>query len=431
LAVLRALYFCRHYSKQKQTTMDGLTIEQEQEYTRDIKVRTYLGMHQSVVDGYLPLKNKQTAFGDHIGELETLVTGKVIDSKGQTVTKADKKEAVGVYYEGICGVCRQFFLDKGDKLMAGNFNVTKSKVIHLKDGNVLPLVTQLNTWITDLLIPDPAFADYDVDAGDLTAGAGLAADFVAAMEVTPAIESDKSAAGEDVEAKVDVLRSDITSLDLLVKRFITSNVSFYNGFQNAKVIDDIGVHHSGIKGEVTKAGEPVDDAIIKCVELNKEAHSNLLGHYEIVPMKPGLHKFICSSPTAGTQAKVIQVKKGKTIEVDWNLSQSTGGGTNTIVRDGDLAPGARTTVNTDDIETTSATTITILCTANCDIYGSNAVDGVPGSPSLIHALANTPITLTASEFESNAGLDSGHPNLVVLNTTPGIAHYSLTFQDVV
>lgn len=300
--------------------MEGLTQEQEQEVNRDKKVQAYLGNNQSVVDTFLPLKNKQTTLNGHLTDLTNLIPGKLPTTKGITTGKAAKKKAVGVYYESVCGVCRAYLIEKNNTALAINFNITERKIIGLPDNDVLGLITELNHFITNDMLPNADFADYGITALTLTDGLTLATDFNNAIGQAPSRDAEKTATGKAIADMIDLIKADVDSIDLLVRNFITSNKDFYNGFQAANKIDDIGVHHSGIRGEVeATGGAVVKNAVIACAALNKSTQSDLLGHYELIKMKPGTYEFTCSHPDFATQTKVITIKKGRIIEVDWKL----------------------------------------------------------------------------------------------------------------
>lgn len=296
-----------------------LTIEQQQEYSRDKKVAKFLSDNAAVVGGFPPLAARSATFTTHMGELENLLGGKQPDTKGITKSKGVLKIELGIFYESVCGVSRAFLIENDNEALAVNFNITKAKIVHLPDPEVKGVIEQLNAWITSDLIPDPLFTPYGITALVLANGLALATDFDNAIGEAPAVDAGKTAAGINIANKIEELKDDVTLLDLLVRNFITSNATFYNGFQAVKVIDDIGVHYTGLKGDVEKNGVAVKDAIITCAELGKTAKTNILGHYEIISMRAGTYEFTCTSPTAGTQTKIITIKKGRTIEVDWEL----------------------------------------------------------------------------------------------------------------
>lgn len=301
------------------TTMTGLTQDQEQEVNRDKKVQDYLNLKQTVVDSYPPLLIKQGKLGTYLDELNQLIPGKIPTTKGITTTKSGQKKEVGTFYEGVCGVCRAYCLEKGDLALADNFKITKAKIVDLPDNDVLPLIEGLNKMITNNLIPEPDFADYAIDANTLTTGYDLAKDFNKSIGLAPAVDANKTSTSDAIEEKITQLKTTIDSIELLVRNFITSNKDFYNGFQAVNKIDDIGVHHTGIRGEVESANGQIKQATITCVQLNKTTTTDLLGHYELIKMKPGTYEFTCAHPDFTTQTRVIKVKRGRIIEVDWKL----------------------------------------------------------------------------------------------------------------
>ncbi len=297
--------------------MAGLTQEQEQEVNRAKKVQDYLNFNQTTVDGYLPLKNKQTALNLALGELNSIIPKKLPVTTGITTTKNNQKKAVGNYYESVCGVCRSYLIDKEDLALADNFKVTKAKIIRLPDNDVLPLVEGINQIITDQLLPEADFADYGITPLTLADGSALAKDFNISIGLAPAVDAGKTAASDAIEQKINGIKETVEGTELLVRNFITTNPGFYNGFQAANKIDDIGVHHTGIRGETETATGALKEVVITCVQLNKTTKSDLVGHYELIKMKAGTYEFTATHPAHPTQTKVIKLKRGRIIEVDW------------------------------------------------------------------------------------------------------------------
>jgi hypothetical protein len=298
--------------------MVSLTIEQEQEYQRAKKVDQYLSNHSTDYAGFNPLITKAGSLSTKIGQLETLAGIKGIDSSGFTTEKHSAKSAVGVFYESVCGVCKSFLLEHGNEKMATNFSLTHSLIFNMPDGDVKPILTILNGWITDDLIPDPVFVGYGITAITIADGTALINAFVSKIGGASAVEADKSSVGIVIEKQLHDISTTIVSIALLTKNYIVSNSEFYNGFKAANKIDDIGIHHSGIRGHVNGAA-PIGGAVIACAELKKSATSNLLGAYELVKMKPGIYEFTCTVSGQPILKQIIQIKPGKILEIDWQF----------------------------------------------------------------------------------------------------------------
>ncbi len=298
----------------------ALTNEQEQEYNRAVKVSQYFAVNQTKVDAFLPLKNRVLKLNTNISELITIAQGKLPITSGITKSKATLKKAVGTYYEQVCGVSRAFCIEKSMIELADNLNFTERKILGLLDGDVKSTIAQINTLIADNLLPNPDFADYGITPAILTAGAAKAQEFTDSIGVVGAVDAGKSAAGTAVIAKIHDLMQDSDLLELLMRNFITSDVDFYNGFIAANVVDDIGVHHTGIEGTIETADEtPIKGALFTCVELGKSKTSDIVGHYAAIKMKPGTYTFTVTHPLYHSQSVVIKIKKGKIITKDWTM----------------------------------------------------------------------------------------------------------------
>ena len=300
-------------------TIQGLTNEQEQEFNRSTKVSKYLHFHQAKVDLFIPLKNRLTKLDDHMTLLGTKAGGKIGVTSGITSTKAARKKEVAVYYETVCGVARSFCIETNRNEVGDNLKYTQPKIINLLDGDVVTVVTEINELITEQLLPVAAFAPYEITAATLTAGLNLATTFANSIGVAGMVDASKSSAGEAVINVLEDIKEDIEVLDLTMRKYITTDPDFYNGFKAANIVDDIGIHHSGIEGEVASNSVAVKGAVIKCVELEKKTTSDIMGHYDIKSMKPGTYEFTCTHPNFEPATKVIKIKKGKTIHVGWEL----------------------------------------------------------------------------------------------------------------
>lgn len=296
----------------------ALTNEQEQELNRAEKLRQYFGENDTKVNAYLPLKTRVGKLNDHIGELTDIAQGKLPITSGITKSKASLKKDVGTFYEEVCGVSRAYCIEKGLIEIADNLNFTVNKIVYLLDGDVKTTVAQINKLINDNLITNADFADYGILPTTLTTGATKAQAFADSIGAAGSIDAGKSAAGTAVIAKVHELQEDSEMLDLLMRHFLTSDKDFYNGFLAANVVDDIGVHHTGLEGEVeTVDGVAIKGAVITCVELNKTKNSDIVGHYQISKMRGGTYTFTVTHPLYKSQTQIIKIKQGKIISKDW------------------------------------------------------------------------------------------------------------------
>jgi hypothetical protein len=201
----------------------------------------------------------------------------------------------------------------------GNFSRTTRSFTRLSEGEVFPLVFQLNKWIKDDYIPDPDFADYEITQAILDHGHDMARKYADSIADVSNMEIEKSGAVELLDSLAGDLKAGVKQLDRLVRHFRTSNPDFYNGFKAVKLFDNTGVRHNVIKGKVTLHGQPVAGAEIICSKVNKSVTTDLNGEFIYPPVRAGLRQFFCTAPGHAPVPRVITVLKGKLTPLNWEF----------------------------------------------------------------------------------------------------------------
>ena len=295
----------------------GIPQELEQEYNRNKVVKKYFADNQTKVDAYGPLKTAQTTFTNHLGEFEELIPGKDVTTKGITEDKDSIRLTIATTYAPYCLNTRAFAIRYGLTDLAANMNFTETKIMRIADGELQPFVVAINKFITDDALPDPNFAEYEIDATALADGLTLANKFKTRIGKASSVDDAVTAVIQDLIDKNDDLRDDVTNFTLLMSRYKTTDKNFFNGFEAAKKIDDIGVHHAGIEGTCTKNGNPLKDVTVTCVQFPKKIDkTDVIGHYELMNIRPGSYEFTFTHATEGSKTIIIKIERGKIKTVD-------------------------------------------------------------------------------------------------------------------
>lgn len=311
--------------------MIGLPIELEQEYQRNKTLKEFFAIPANVtkVNADPPLKTARDLFLTHFGEFEGLLPGKDVITGGITDDKNAAKKAVSLAYAPICRRTRSFARLIKDGDLKKQMNFTKSRIIHLADGEVLGFATAINKVITDVCIPNALYAPYGITAAIISTALGKATTFNGLIGKAGSVTALTHAVIEALEAKNLQMHDDVDDMSDLFESFADPDnalydIDLYNAYTAAKVIHDIGFHHSGFKGHAVISGQGAEDVTIECLQ-NKDKHTStdLLGYFELYNFKPGLYEFKFTKGTLNYIA-VVKMERGKVVTVDINLDQVTG-----------------------------------------------------------------------------------------------------------
>lgn len=299
-----------------------LTQKQAQRLGRSKKISQLFKSNIILVNTYIPLKIAVNAFDNLIISIDPESDKKSTNTKGITSTKQGDKLAVATYYERICAAAFMFCSAPGStltELMPG-FKYVEWQIVRMKDEDIVGFVDRVNRQITEQLMPLAGFDVYNVSPADLTEGKNLATKFSNWIGKADELGGAKTAANQEIDKTLDQLDDMIEQqLETGMKQFKTSQPAFYNAFQALNKIDNLGTRFTGVGGDVTLDGQPVNGATIALTGQTKTAVSNLLGRYELIRVRPGLTEMTCTLPTGETKSQVVKIKKARTIEVDWEF----------------------------------------------------------------------------------------------------------------
>jgi hypothetical protein len=315
----------------------GLTREQEQTFLKLTKIKKYLEIPENLVkvNGYVPLKDEYLLFKGNYDALAPIAAGTIVTSKGATLSKIDLKHiactAVGLYAVLGRGFCLR--ADINMQTEAALLNWTEAKLFAVEDGSILNTVTSINKTIHDKLLPMLTFGPYGVVQATLDDGLAKAQAFHDSLGVGGAINASKTASAADVEIMFDKLHDNEVQFKFKMINFKLSDGNFYTGWLAADVEDDL-VRHNNVGGTVSTTFQVKDattnvlrnglvpNATIKNLKSGRVVKSDLLGVYDHEPNRAGQTEFECSAPGYVTQTRVVKIKRGSTIHLDWLLVPS-------------------------------------------------------------------------------------------------------------
>ena len=298
----------------------GLPIELEQEYQRNKELRNYFKIpaNQAKVDLDLPLKDRQTSFEAHLQEFENLLPGKEVITTGITSGKKVLKSDVAKLFAPICK--RTFsYANKYSKFdLKANMNFSKRKILNMADGDVFPFAEATQQKITIEAVPDPQYAPYNITPAMLAAAMLKAKAFRDSIGEAGSVVAGTHAVVVALENKNLEIHTDVDDYTDLMTSYEDNDPDFFNGFLAAKVVNDIGLHHSGIEGTVTGPdGNPLKDVTVECVQNDKKKDkTDVVGHYEIKNFIPDNYEFKFTHAVHGEKIIVVKIERGKVKTVD-------------------------------------------------------------------------------------------------------------------
>jgi hypothetical protein len=311
--------------------MIGLPIELEQDYQRNKTLKEFFAIPANVtkVNADPPMKGARDLFLTHFGEFEGILPGKDVITGGISDDKLAGKKIVANTYGPICRRTRSFARKIGDGDLKKQVNFTKSRILKMADGEVLGLATAINKVITDKCIPNALYAPYGIDAVRLTAALAKATVFNGLIGKAGSVTALTHAVIESLEAKNLQMHDDVLDMTDLMQDFqdvdnTLYDIDFYNAYQAAKVVHDIGVHHSGLKGHVLIGGQPAPDVSVECLQnAKKNTMTDLLGYFEEYNFRPGPVEFKFTKG-ALVYNLVVNMKRGEVVTLDIRLDEVNG-----------------------------------------------------------------------------------------------------------
>ncbi|HLG33717.1 MAG TPA: carboxypeptidase-like regulatory domain-containing protein, partial [Bacteroidia bacterium] len=152
----------------------------------------------------------------------------------------------------------------------------------------------------------------------LTAALNKAVAFNDSMGKSGSVGAGASAVIVALETKNLTMHDDVDDFTRIMTRYEETDADFLNGYNRAKVINDIGLNHSGIEGTVTGPdGNPLKDVTVVCVQNDKKKDAtDVIGHYEIRNFIPDNYEFKFSHPVHGVKIVIVKIERGKVKTVD-------------------------------------------------------------------------------------------------------------------
>ena len=297
-----------------------LSQQQGREYNRFKKLELFFDAFTSNYASFAPFATEVNAFNTNFHNLERIVPGKTADATGITSNKAGLKHDLAKDIALVCRKTRAYALRFGQPELAAQTNTWTEKIFSMKDADIMSYSTSVVNLLTPLLA-NPDYIPYGVTAASLEAITTLSTSFDQLIGKARQSENVNTTVNTAINKAIHLLHDNITHMDLLVDEFEASDPAFVQGYHINSSIDNVGVHHSGIRGTVRNmGGEPVAHVTVALEGTAKTALTDLMGVYRLDRVSPGDYHVNVSAAGYASKTVVHHISSGRIDELDFSLA---------------------------------------------------------------------------------------------------------------
>lgn len=284
-------------------------------------VSQFLNTYNAVWSGNATIAGMVTTFNGHISALNASDMAQKTITNGITQSKQQAKITMAKAAMVIAKAGKAYANATNNYVLAANFIFAQSDILRAKDTDA----DDICQGIHDALQPFIAStAPYGANAASQTNLQNAINTFSALIgrprsQRTIVINATLSIA-ERFEATNTLLKD---QLDPIMVQFKTTNAPFYNQYKAARVIVDVGNHHTVIlRGFIYDASTnmAVANATVRVSgAANSAKITDATGIYNFVRLQPGDYTLTVSAPGYGMQTKSINVKEDGVVETDFKM----------------------------------------------------------------------------------------------------------------
>lgn len=294
-----------------------LSKRQKRYIKRIIDLKLLFAQNNDLVKSYQPLDTEVAAMLVSLGLVESELPEKDTHGKGDTTAKDTLKAAVAAESSIICGLAKSYAVATGNTTLAQVMGCSYSTVLKMKDTDLLGWVTKQYDLLKPL-VGDKDFDEYGITTDMLEKLLSDANTFNSSIGKGTVKDKNSNVANKNINAAIKALNKNVKQFDLLIMHFAVSNPNFVKQYFAIKKLNDAGVKHSGITGQLKAAstGQPVQDALVRLANTTKETNCSLRGVYEITKVRPGEYKLEVVMNDLVVKSLVIDIQRGKILDMD-------------------------------------------------------------------------------------------------------------------
>jgi hypothetical protein len=284
-------------------------------------VSQFLNTYNAVWSGNATIAGMVTTFNSHISALNASDMAQKTITKGITQTKMKAKITMANAAMVIAKAGKAYANATNNLTLASNFNYSFSDIKNAKDTDADDICQNIYNALQPFIASTAA---YGANAAKQTTLQNAINAFSLLIgkprsQQTVSINATLTIA-QHFDAANALLKD---QLDPIMAQYKISNAPFYNQYNAARVIVDIGKHHTVIlRGIIYNASTnfAVENATVKITgaAINDKL-TDTTGIYKFVRLKPGDYTITVSAPGFGIQTKSLSIKQDGVVQTDFKM----------------------------------------------------------------------------------------------------------------
>ncbi len=212
--------------------------------------------NQPIWSGLPAFVRGQGRLAGSINILAALAQSQGTNLKGITVDKDRLQLSVITRLENVAGMAGPYAFENGNQTLGAKFNVKAGKLLNTRDGLLADLAQGIHDEADTLVTAQPAkLAEYGLTPLILTDLQSAITAYRSVLGTPRAAISNRSADTQAIAAEIKRASLNLDQvLDRLMLQFRTENLAFFNAYEAARKIVDVG---GGSGGGETTPTEPV------------------------------------------------------------------------------------------------------------------------------------------------------------------------------
>ena len=233
-------------------------------------------------------------FGDLCNEINILRDKQLANRKGPAQTKAERREKLITDGLSFCAKMRSYARSIGDTNLYDRVNILRSFMEHLDNQSLIGVCENI---LAELTLLQPVMADYGIVLGTVTDYETLLTSYITAAPAPQQSIAEKKEATRDLKLKFKAAMTQLADLDGAALGIMLSNKSFYDGYNDARMIIDLPTRVIVIRGKVVdENGVAIPLVTMRCEALGINRRVSAKGKFNVHNAVDGNYgfDFICN-----------------------------------------------------------------------------------------------------------------------------------------
>ena len=271
--------------------------------------------NKSVWAAFERLVKEIAKFFDLNKQIDNAATTQSGITTGITTQKTEMRTKMSASLVRNARKARVWAHDNNDAQLEAIFDVQKKDFLEGKEEVVLAHAKVVQKALED---NQSNLSAVNVTPVNITESGKDIGNFESALGTPGAAESEKKSGTEDL---TKLFADADTSLDLiddlLIHEYEYSNATLVETYKSNRVIDDIGVHHTGLRALITYADTklPAEGVTVTIVELKKQAVSDIKGEAEITRCKAGEYHVEFTGSNIAHLSQIVKLDRGHIVKL--------------------------------------------------------------------------------------------------------------------